>query len=179
MSKDLKTLRFAVGVPGKLTSNVWRFWVGTKGDVYLASRTLAHIQKFSYHVSGICRNAFTSAHGTPIAMDDRLMYKWNRAQTPLAGEMSGSLVALLAFPSDYLSNVSSSDESIKNLLWIPAAPAGSATYVEVFYTNENEESIHEISTKRNILSYTKLPNLEAVCISTYFDKWENSDLKMP
>ena len=177
MAKDLKTLRFAVGVPGSLTSNIWRFWVSAKGDVYLAVRTLAHIHKFSFHKSGICRNAFTDSYDKPITMDDRLMYKWNRAKTPPAGEMGGARVAILAFPSDYLS--CSNCNGVDDLEWIPAAKAGDATYVEIVYTNESEESIHGISTERNLLSYTKLPNSEAVCIFSYFSDWENSDLTMP
>jgi len=59
-----------IGSPAGPCSSVWRFFFN-KG------RCLRHVRgtgvdKFSFHASGVCRMAFTAAHGTPNGMSDRV-----------------------------------------------------------------------------------------------------------
>lgn len=163
-----------------MKSQIWRLWITSHGDVYLATRNMAKIEKFSFHKSGICRSAFTTEHGTPKSLPDRAMYKWNRLKTPPIGEGGASRVALLGFPTDFLSRIPESDA--KDIYWIDAAPAGGATYVELSYTQESEDFVrttfHE-RQERKLLSYVVLPTNESFFICYYHSDWENKEIKMP
>lgn len=75
MAKNIADLRFAIKNSSGLVSSIWRLWATRHGDVYLATRSMAKIEKFSFHKSGICRSAFTNEHGTPQTMTDRVMFK--------------------------------------------------------------------------------------------------------
>jgi hypothetical protein len=180
MAKNLADLRFAIKSPSEQVSSIWRLWATRHGDVYLATRSMAKIEKYSFHKSGICRSAFTNEHGTPPAMADRAMFKWNRLPTPAAGDGKASRIAWLGFPTDYLSKTYFSD--VEGVFWIEAAPSGGATYVEFAFTREPLESIkaafreHE---QRKLLVYVKLPAGEAFFGSYYHADWENKDLTMP
>jgi hypothetical protein len=87
MPSDL-SIRVAVGNSTGPRSSVWRIWTN-KNEVYAAHRTLAHIEKLSFHSSGICRRAFTNEQGTTTTMTDRVIDKWRRAEV--------TLLLLLAF----------------------------------------------------------------------------------
>ena len=180
MAKNLADLQFAIKSPSGQVSSIWRLWATRHGDVYLATRSMAKIEKYSFHKSGICRSAFTNEHGTPQTMTDRAICKWNRLPTPTAGDGKASRVAWLGFPTDYLSQPSASD--VHGVVWLEAAPAGGATYVEFEFTRETQESIGVAFRKREqrkLLTYVKLPAYEAFFGSYYHADWENKDLNMP
>lgn len=180
MAKNLADLRFAVRSPSGQVSSIWRLWATRHGDVYLATRTMAKIEKYSFHKSGICRSAFTNEHGTPKTMTDRAMFEWKRLSTPAAGEGKASRVAWLGFPTDYLSKPS--DAGVEGMAWIEAAPAGGATYVEFAFTRESQKSIEtafRTRQERTLLAYVELPSDEAFFGSYYHADWENKDLNMP
>lgn len=161
MAKNLADLRFAVRSPSGQVSSIWRLWATRHGDVYLASRTMAKIEKFSFHKSGICRSAFTNEHGTPKTMNDRAMFKWKRQPTPATGEGKASRVAWVAFPTDYLSR--NADPSVE-VSWIEAAAPGGATYVELAFTSESRDFIETAfgqRQERKLLLYVNLPGDEA------------------
>ena len=64
-------LRIAVGEPGR-RSSVWRIWSNrTASDVYVAARTVAGVQKFSFHESGAWRYAWVGTPPGGTADDDR------------------------------------------------------------------------------------------------------------
>jgi hypothetical protein len=176
MGKNLFDLRFVVERADGLRSLPWRLWVTSSGDVYLTTRRMGGIQKFSFHVSGVCRGAFTKEHGAPANMPDRAMFKWRRAQTPTAGQGGASRVAWIAYPSDYLSRTASPVAKTERFA---AAPAGGATYVEIAYTLESEAFVHQAfkANSRCLHSFTRLPNGEAVFVSWYHGDWENNDVK--
>jgi hypothetical protein len=179
MSKNKVDLRFAVRSHSGQISSVWRLWATRHGDVYLATRNMAKIEKFSFHKSGICRSAFTGEHGTPETMTDRAMFKWKRLPTPEAGEGKASRVAWLAFPTDYLSRRADHPVEIN---WIEAAPPGGATYVELAFTSESRDFIEEAFSQRQerrLLLYANLLVGESVYLSYYHSDWENGDLKVP
>lgn len=180
MAKNLADLRFAVRSPSGQVSSIWRLWATRHGDVYLATRKMAMIEKYSFHKSGICRSAFTTEHGTPKTMTDRAIFKWNRLPTPAAGKGQASRVAWMGFPTDYLSRPSNSN--VKGVTWIEAAPTGGATYIEFFFTRESRESIEMAFRERQeryLLVCVELPSGEVFSGSYYHGDWENKDLKIP
>ena len=67
------------------------------------------------------------------------------------------------------------------MTWIPAAPQGGATYLELAYTRESETSVRNAFSAgdRHLLTYTPLPNGEAFLSSYYHADWENKDLRSP
>lgn len=177
MGKNLFDLRFVVEGEGGFRSSQWRLWITSPGDMYLTTRRMGGIQKYSFHQSGICRNAFTQEHGA-ATMPDRAMYKWRRAQTPLAGTGGASRVAWIAFPSDFLSK--SAEPTAKTTL-ISAAPAQGATYLELGYTHESEAFVVSAfqGNGRRLHFYTKIPSGEAIFASSYHSDWENKDISSP
>ncbi len=180
MSKNAFDLRFGIKRTDGYTSSIWRLWVTRSGDVYLAVRSQAGINKYSFHASGICRSAFTKEHGTPGKMSDRLMHKWRRKHTPNEGLSRVSRVAWIAFPTDFLSrDIEVESNKIK---WIDAASSRGATYFELAYTIENEESIKKAlssSQARKLINYVSIPTGEALLIMYYHSDWNNKDLKSP
>src|SRR3990170_958990 len=125
MTKNLYNLRFGVKSEDGYISNIWRLWITSPGDVYLTTRGMGGIEKYSFHQSGVCRSAFTKEYGTPSAMSDRAIFKWRRAETQPANSGRASRVAWIAFPTDFLSRITES--SGKDIIWIPAASPGGAT----------------------------------------------------
>lgn len=90
-----------------------------------------------------------------------------------------SRVAWIAFPTDVLSRIV--DKNAKHTLWIPAAPHGGATYIELMYTSESESTVVAafIANGRVLASYTPLPEGDACFLSYYHSDWENRDLRVP
>jgi len=180
MAKNLYGLRFGIRRKDGFISSIWRLWITGPGDVYLATSRMGGIEKYSFHKSGICRSAFTKEHGTPVTMSDRAMFKWNRFQTPEQHSGRASRVAWIAFPTDYLSR--NKEEHKKKITWIDAAPSGGATYLELTYTSESEESVlkaYADGKDRHLVSCTLLPTKELFLVSYYHGDWENRDLRSP
>ncbi|HRC70896.1 MAG TPA: hypothetical protein PK880_00005, partial [Candidatus Competibacter sp.] len=177
MSKNLHDLRFAVRRADGYVSNIWRLWITPIGDVYLSIRQMGGIEKYSFHKSGICRSAFTTEYGTPKTLQDRKMFGWRRLTTPERGSGQATRVIGIALPSDFLSRPQTSP--IKKVVWIEAAPAGHATFIDMAYTNESKDQVDSAFHKngRKLLSYTQLPGTEAFLVSSYHGEWENSDLE--
>lgn len=178
MGKNLFDLRFVIEDEDGFRSSQWRLWITPPGDVYLTTRGMGGIQKYSFHQSGICRSAFTKEHGAPGAMPDRAMFKWKRVQTPSAGAGGASRVAWIAFPTDFLSRLKAPTAKTTP---ITAAPPNGATYLEFGYTFESEAFVVSAfqGNQRRLHSYTKLPSDEAFFICSYHGDWENKDLNSP
>jgi hypothetical protein len=180
MAKNLTDVRFAIRGSSGQVSSTWRLWVTRHGDVYLATRSMAAIEKYSFHKSGICRSAFTSQASTPGTMADRAMFKWRRLATPEVGKDGGARVAWLIFPTDCLSSTFDSDD--KPVRWIEAAPAGGATHVELAFTFESQERTARTfaeKQERKLLAYKGLPCGEAIFLNYFHGGWENCDLNIP
>lgn len=151
-----------------------------QGDVYLGTKELAGVAKYSFHRSGVCRSAFTSQHGAPDTMTNRAMFRWLRAETPPCGTDSASRVAWIAFPTDYLSRQTQVDAD--RTIWVDAVPSGGATYFELCFTAETEARIKEvfsISRERRLLRFIELPAGDSFFIAYYHGEWENRDLHLP
>lgn len=179
MPKNLYDARLCIRRDDGYVSNLWRLWISHDGDVYTTTQRMGGIEKYSFHKSGICRSAFTKEHGTPETMTDRLMFKWNRKSTPPKASGEASRVAWIAFPTDYLSRPQ--NDFKKQIIWIPAAPSGHATYLELVYTYESETAVRNAFNDgdRKLLTYTPLPSGEAFLCCYYHGDWENNDLSSP
>ncbi|MEJ1402563.1 MAG: hypothetical protein RPU61_03470 [Candidatus Sedimenticola sp. (ex Thyasira tokunagai)] len=179
MGKNLANLRFGVKRTDDYISSLWRLWATKHGDVYLTSKGMGGIHKYSFHQSKICRSAFTSEHGTPASMEDRAIFKWHRNTTPKNTD-DAIRVAWIAIPTDYLSKETEPER--KKVHWIEAAPEGGATYIELAYTQKEENEVRKLLRSdgdRNLLSYTKLPKDESLLVMHYHSDWENKDLTVP
>lgn len=179
MGKNLANLRFGVKRQDGYISSLWRLWSTKHGDVYLTSKGMGGIHKYSFHQSGICRSAFTSEHGTPDSMEDRVIFKWKRNVTPESGAQAVRVV-WIAFPTDYLSKETEPER--KKVHWIGSAPEGGATYIELAYTTKEENEVRKLlrsSGNKNLLSYTQLPKNESLLVMYYHSDWENKDLTSP
>lgn len=182
MSKNILDLRFGVKRPDGYISTVWRLYATRNGDVYLSS-SLRGVVKYSFHQSGICRNAFTNEHiekhGMPKSMTDRAMSKWRRNPTPLNSN-EASMVAMIAFPTDFLSREQKTER--KKVTWVDAAPSGRATYFELAYTSGSENKIRSLLSSgenRKLLKYGRLSDNEALIAMYYHGDWENKDINSP
>jgi hypothetical protein len=127
-------LRFGIQRPDGYTSSIWNLFTSPHGDVYLASRQTAGVHKVSFHKSGICRYAFTTEHGIPDGMKDRVMLKWRRASTPPARSGRASMVFWAGVPTSFLSRPDSPVR--KPVVWIDAALPDDATYIEISFTRQ-------------------------------------------
>lgn len=180
VAKNLANLRFGIQDTSGMRSCIWRLWVTQSGDIYLANRTMAGIDKYSFHQSGICRSAFTSEFGTPSTMTDRAIFKWRRASTPAVGGRGIAQVAVFSFPTDYLSRPT--NQNTDGVTWLTAAQAGRSTCVEFSFTSESRNTVETALCMREgheLLLYLMLPSGEAFFVDTYFIDWGNSDLTMP
>lgn len=176
--REKLNLRLAVVGTSGARSSVWRIW-SNKNDIYAASRGLAHVEKFSFHASGICRHAFTKQYGTPSTLTDRAMAKWRRAPTPPAGGSQTSQVLSVAFPSDFLS--SDLDEEPKPFTRIDAAPAGMATVVTLLFCRDKPAKIRDARAVADtqIHSIFALSTGEQFVVASGFIDWEHQDFWMP
>jgi hypothetical protein len=180
MSKNLLDLRFVIKDNNNYTSSIWRIWLTKKGDIYLCTKGMGGIIKYSFHRSGICRNAFTSEHGKSPKLEDRAVYKWIRAPIPKKGEGKATRLAMLAFPTDHLSKLDLNDTT--NVLEIKSAVSKCATYVEICMTSESKDDILKVmgaDSSYNLVTYTIIDDDKALYISYHYDLWENEDFTMP
>jgi len=142
MSNFLLDLSFGVKRSDGYVSDIWHASTTRLGDFHLATGSIAGVEKYSFNKSGMCRSAHTGADGAPAALRDRAGFRWRRAATPPRGSGRASRVAWIAFPTDYLSRPTVEDDG--EILWIDAAPACGATYVEFAIAAEPERGIRGV-----------------------------------
>ena len=142
-SKELNTLRFAVGSPDNVQSSIWRLWVDRKNDVYLGARALLEMIKISLHQSGIWRIAFVKKLESADEKSDRVILKWQRPSanaqgwTPSIGIYISPILANQPFRA-----IKKIDGPIH---WISPAKSGNKLLFKVYYLkpgiSENELSL--------------------------------------
>ena len=114
------TVRFALGTPGGPQSGTWRLWANrSKPDVYLAARSIAGWQKYSFHASGDWRHQWTSCEKAAqnTGVPDRIMDQW-----PRVGEIAAGLTQALTIwiPTSELTQPRSPAKAAKETIWVPA-----------------------------------------------------------
>ncbi len=180
MSGFLLDLRFGVKRPDGYVSDVWRASTTRLGDFQLGTKSICGVEEYRFNKSGMCRSAHSRADTAPLALRDRAGFRWRRAATPPRGSGRAARVAWLSFPTDYLSRPTWQEES--DILWIDAAPASGATYVEFAYAAEPEQGIRgvlDIVQDRTVVRCFALPNDETLVIFCYHADWDNKDLRVP
>lgn len=172
-------IRFAVGAAEKPHSSIWKLVGDKKGDVYLAVRDLMQYTKFSFHANAPAHSALSKEHAISENLSDRLLSSWKRPWVPARGTMGMGRLAWLAFPSDYLSTERISAK--KRVSWIPAAPAGDATFVEVALTAEEETTVDKTLHNRGVFQLVNAPLLgdERLIAFAYYGQWQNRDITIP
>lgn len=131
------TLRFAVGQRGR-RSSVWRVWANTSShDVYIASRTIAGIQKYSLHASGIWRLAFTSEYMAEVGAGevDRVIDRWSRPEPDASGVVPGPIIAVRA------EDVTDMDDTALGgqIDWVPAPAADEGVFFHTLFLRLGQE----------------------------------------
>jgi hypothetical protein len=132
-------LRVAIGNGDNRRSNIWRIAV-RKSDVYVSSGIKT--SKFSFHESGICRDAFTTEFGTPPGMEDRVMKRWKRAEIPPPNSGRACSVLELVFPTDFLS--ARLDVPSKEIYWLEPAATGSSRGIEMFFSADAPDVVEPL-----------------------------------
>lgn len=149
-------LRFGIGTPGGRRSGSWKLW-SRNNEIYLKRRNKHHVDKFSFHSSGICRWASIEANADGR---DRLFQKWTRKPIPEKTEDGAvSLLLTLTFPTNHLGT--DADDLPGKMYWIDPAPEGLATCVEIFVTRMVESEIRLFCNKsgcRSLLRCSRLPS---------------------
>ena len=132
------TLRFAVGEPGQ-RSSIWNIWAPKKySDVYLASRTIAGMQKFSLHESGDWRYAWTSQYMDSeegSGLEERIIDQWRRPEPDADGLITGPVVRVRAEDVPTIDDTALAGE----VQWIPAPPEGCAVNIVPMFLRPNQE----------------------------------------
>ncbi|MBE0619926.1 MAG: hypothetical protein IH605_04980 [Burkholderiales bacterium] len=180
MPHPLLDLSFGVKRSDGYVSDIWRASTTPLGDFHLATSSIGGVEEYRFNKSGMCRSSHTGAGGAPAALRDRAGFKWRRAATPARGSGRAARVAWIAFPTDYLSRPTMEDDG--EILWIAAAPACGATYVEFAYAAEPEQGIRgvlDVMQDRTVVRCAALPGGETLVIFCYHADWENKDLRVP
>ena len=180
MANFLLDLSFGVKRSDGYVSDIWRASTTRLGDFRLSTQSIAGVEEYRFNKSGMCRSAQSGAERAPAALRDRAGFKWRRAATPPRGSGRAARVAWIAFPTDYLSRPSVEDDG--EILWIDAAPAGGATYVEFAFAAEPEQGIRgvlDVMQDRTLVGSAALPKGETLVIFCYHADWENKDLRVP
>lgn len=182
MSKNRFDLRFVVGSPNGPRSSEWAVW-SRKSDVYVASRTLGGIQKFSFHPPNLCRHALTKEHVKRAEKIDRKAIEWRRGQSPVRGKKQVVRVLRIGFPTDYLSSSLQGKVSNK-CLWLDSAPNSGSTVVDIMFTNEDRinlerELIHEMKYfEHRIISYHKMEDGEAFAVASFHSPLTEAPIRL-
>ena len=170
------TVRIAVGAPG-LRSSVWRIWADKgKSDVYIASRTIIGVQKFSLHQSGDWRYAFTSdfmdsegGAGVP----DRIIDRWRRPEPGAGGWIRAITIWVRA------EDVTPIDDTAlvnKGITWLTAPTLGQVVGVHVALWLPNQEFTPLAGLR--VVDILRLANDEAVAVLSVRRDVEPSELQM-
>ncbi len=171
---------FGIKRPDGYVSDIWRAAATRSGDFQLGTRSILSAEKYSFDRSGLCRSVHSRSDIAPAALRDRAGFRWRRAVTPPRGSGRAARVAWISFPTDYLSKPTLADDA--EIFWIDAAPARSATYVEIAYAAESESGIRgflDIMQDRTLVRSAPLPTGESLVIFCYYADWENKDLRVP
>ena len=178
MSKNVADLRFGIQRPDGYISSIWRMWATKSGDVYLATVGMAPYKKYSFHQSGISKDAFTK-ESWGNRTDDKAVSFWKRGAVPEKGDGKASILGNIEIPTALLSRNTLTIK--KQITWLEAAPANGATIVEFLLTHETENAVKDLLSnlpKRSFLYYKKLPNGKSLAVTYFHYEWEQKIKKI-
>lgn len=123
---------FAAGTPERRCSTVWRLWSSRNSpDVYLASRSSAHIFKTSLHGSGVWTQSFTTQSG--IAPDgNRRTNRWDRPD-PFQPQWTRGPAVVIPWV-DWLGGAEYPEEDIPDAtVWVPCPGPGTVVTIATLF----------------------------------------------
>jgi len=179
MSQRKRTdIRFAVVSPEGPRSSVWAVWA-KNGQVYACHRSMGGVQKIAFHTPLVCRHALTRERAN-LSARDRVAHEWLRAETPPTGSGRASLALRLIIPTDYLSTQMRLERT-EEVVWIPAAPSGECTVVELFFTRDDQAVFQAgaAAAARRVLAYARILEEEALAIASHIAGCEFNGLRIP
>ena len=99
-------------------------------------------------------------------MEERAIAKWRRTPTPPTASGQASVAAVIAVPTDHLSE--EAEPTSKPIHWISAAPAGKATMLDLCFIRGPRKLVERGLRKRgeNLVVYALLPNGDAFTVSS-------------
>jgi hypothetical protein len=149
--------------------------VSNKADVYAFHRSMAAIEKFSFHASGICRHAFVATRPLPDAMTDRVLDRWTRAPTPPPGSGAATPVLTVIFPTSHLTMDAPASGKAT---YLAAAAEGNSTIVRMLFTRDDEGALIRQSQGGQwaLVTYFPLPSGEALALLRLEDRFEGPTL---
>lgn len=178
MSKNVADLRFGIRRPDSYISSIWRMWATKSGCVYLATVGMAPYKKYSFHQSGISKDAFTK-ETWGNRTDDKAVSSWRRGAIPEKGDDKASILGSIEIPTALLSRNTLTIK--KKITWLEAAPVDGATVVEFLLTHETENTVKGLLStlpERTLLYYKKLPDGKSLAVTYFHYKWEQKIKKM-
>lgn len=159
------TARVAVGEVGA-RSSVWRIWANkTTSDVYVAARTVAGEQKFSFHQSGDWRYAWTrhAAQQNPqMVGPSRVKDQWRRPEADAAGWTPALSIWVRHqdVPVD-LPDTTREDD----VIWVPRPDLGQAAGIHLsFMAPDGEWQEFPAGTSFRMLQAIRLANEEVLAV---------------
>lgn len=173
-------VRFAVGTLDGPRSNVWRLWT-QNDEVYVSARGIESDFKASLHSSGRWRVGFTQkvAKRQPdlgFPGGDRALLKWRRPFEEVPG-WTNALVIIVPASEVVEPRSPRTEPSLarKDIVWVPRASDGYATWFCVFFTApwktaEFEALPGDEREVPGLIWRFLLPNGETVWVTQWEDK---------
>ena len=124
------TARVAIGRVG-LRSSIWRFWANpSTSDLYVSSRTVAGVQKYSFHQSGDFRYAWTTReHALAYSgSEERILDRWSRPPSDVNG---WTRVLSIWTRAEDITPIVGDDTRQEEVLWLAPPQPGSARAIHV------------------------------------------------
>lgn len=134
-----KALRFGISDGAGNRAATWKLWAhdsAKRSEVYLACRALGGELKASLHASGEWHVGYSQetfeAKVKPVAPEKvgRFIQRWPR---PVAISPGITLAFRIVTPSSAVSERIRAPEKAADIVWLPNAPGGKATEIDVFF----------------------------------------------
>lgn len=133
------------------------------------------VMKWSFHTSGICREAFTSEYAERRGKADRKLHRWLRSAINRDIPLHASRVAQIGIPTDFLSDLT--EPLPPSTYVVPAAIPSYATVIELVFTYASESEIKNalaMSTEQQLVLFQSIPGDLNFFVHWYHASFENS-----
>jgi hypothetical protein len=155
VSKQTRTIKFAIGTPDAIWTSAWFISITIEGNVYVGNVGFTSALKLSFHRSGAAHfRYYDRPELGPFA--NNFFQQWKRPPTPTLGYTH---VFSIHFPTDFL-KARSPHTSGERFLTIAPASSGEAIEVGLFYSRGLQ--VEQLQQLGDILLFSQLPTGEDV-----------------